>query len=373
MNKPWIASILIISFVLLSLLKLDSSRSLGPFYKAERVIKLDRFSQHRSKLSPRESDLLELWESMLTGRVAPLNKSIKEQYKVLGLNHLFTPSGFHLSAILSPITKFIKGHLPHLFILSLIGILLSFVPGQSALKRMVLIKFTQKNLGLKAGFILALLIDIMWGTFQTGALGFTYSFLFLGIIYSGAKGLGLILWFFTGQMILALFQGLHISPLLIVLSPLINLAFGLAMPLLFLLAFPLWHWQLKVGLYLLNILQTGVELSLPLLKLVPVWEVSVVTIFLAFLFFIKKWKLLLMGVLIFSQSLNPDFQKEPSLGSHDFIPIGEIKKIVSGEEEDKIYFSDGWCKRKLVRGLWWEKCSPEGGAKIVRFKKLSCP
>lgn len=358
MNKPWIVSILIISFVLLSLLKLETARSLKPFFKADRVIKLDRFAKAKISLTPREIDLLELWESMLTGRVAPLSKSIKDQYKTLGLNHLFTPSGFHLSAILTPITKFIRNHITHLFILGVIGLLLSFLPGQSALKRMVLVKFSQKNFGLKVGFIVALLIDVLWGSFQSGALSFTYSFLFLGIIYSGAQGLGLVLWFFTAQMILALFQGLHISPLLIILSPLINLAFGLAMPVLFLLAFPLWDWQLKMGLTILEILQTGIEYSLPALKLIPMWEVSIVTLALVLIFFLKKWKLLVVGIFIFSGTLNPDFQKEPSLGSHDFIPIGELKKVVTGEEEDKIYFSDGWCKRKLVRGLWWEKCSP---------------
>lgn len=373
MNRTWLVWILTISFALLTVLKHHELSALSPFFKADRTIKIKKFGEAKNGLSPSDQELLELWESMLTGRVAPLSKSIREQYKKLGLNHLFTPSGFHLSALLTPLSKIIRGHFPQMILLGLIGFGLIFLPGQSALKRMVLIKFSQKNLGLKIGFILALLLDVFFGSFQDGALGFTYSFLFLGIIYSGLRGISLIMWFFLAQMLLAFFQGLQISPLLIIVSPLINLSFGISMPFLFVLAFPLWDWQLHTGLYILRFLHSLVELSIPILKFFPVWEVSIVTLILALLFLTKNWKPFLVGLFLFSYSLNPDFQKEPSLGSHEFKPQGEISKIVLAEKEDKIYFSDGRCSRKLVRGLWWEKCSPRRRSTGRKLKKLSYP
>jgi hypothetical protein len=210
--------------------------SLQSFYKGEKTIRLERFSKVKNQYDIKDQELLELWESMLTGRVAPVSKWMKDRYKNLGLSHLFTPSGFHLSAILSPLFKIFQNTKFHFITLCLITFGLFFIPGQGALKRMSLIKLNQKIYGSKLGFVIALVLDTLFGTFQSGALSFTYSFLFLGIIYSGLEGIGLIFWFFLAQIILAYFQGTDISPLLLVLSPVLNLGFGVAMPLLFILA-----------------------------------------------------------------------------------------------------------------------------------------
>ena len=93
MNRRWLLIILGISCTLLALLKQFELASLKPFYKPERTIKIERFAEAKQRLSQGEQELLELWESMLTGRSAPLNKWMKSQYQQLGLNHLFTPSG----------------------------------------------------------------------------------------------------------------------------------------------------------------------------------------------------------------------------------------------------------------------------------------
>jgi hypothetical protein len=373
MNKAWLIGILITSLFLLGTLKTHEVATLTPFFKAQRVLKIKKFSLVKEKLSVNDQELVELWESMLTGRSAPLAAWMKERYRLLGLKHLFTPSGFHLSAVLSPFLKLTKSVKIHLLLLALIGLMLFWVPGQGALKRMVLIKGHQKLLGMKTGFVMALLLDILFGSFETGALSFSYSFLFLGIIYSGARGVGLIFWFFIAQLILAYFQNVGISPLLIIFSPILSFCFGLAMPLLFLLAIPLWNWQLELGLMILRSLQAVVDVAAFCLQFIPTWEIHIGVLIMIGLFVYRRWRILIALGFILSNSLNLDQARVPSIGSYEFIPRGEIVRVLVKGEDEVIYFTDGKCQRKLVRGFWWEKCSPRRRSMGRKIKKLSYP
>lgn len=373
MNKKWLLSILLISLFLLTVQKSHELASLAPFFKAERSIKLQNFAKARSQVKKDDLELLKLWESILTGRSAPLSKWMKERYKLLGLNHLFTPSGFHISAVLLPFMKLLKRNLHQLLLLVGLGLALFFLPGLAALKRMVLIKSHQKIFGLIPGFVVALLLDVLFGSFQEGALGFTYSFLFIGIIYSGLEGVGLIFWFFFAQIILAYFQGTDISPLLLIFSPIVNLAFGVAMPLLFLLAIPLWNWQLHTGIFILKALQFPIDLFMEVSQFIPRLEVNVgLLILIAFILF-KKWKLMLGMCLFLSFSLNLDRQKVPGLPAKEYMAHGSVIRTFYDEKQVTVYKNDGICRMKLVRGWWWENCSPRRGSNHKRLKKLSYP
>lgn len=359
MNK-WLLGIVSISFFLLGVLKAEELNTLHPFYKSESFIKLTHFQKAKENLNISEQELLELWESMLTGRSGPVSKWIKLQYKSLGLNHLFTPSGFHLTALIGPFNHFFPKS--KLWLLLLMGITLAFLPGQAALKRMVLIKGNQNFFGMKLGFIIALCIDVCFGNFQNSTLSFTYSFLFLGIVYSGMEGLYLIFWFFSAQMILAYFQGNQISILLLLFSPLLNFAFGLAMPLLFLLSFPLAHWQLHSGLFILKILNFLVTFSGKIISTLPLIEVNFCTLIILSLFMLQKKRCFIFCLLFFHNSLNLDLQRIPTATRYEFSPCGIKKKIINKSDYDLIYFSDGKCRRKLIRGYWWENCSPKRGS-----------
>ncbi len=370
MNKTWLLTILIISLALLAILKTHELRSLSPYFRAEKVIKLKSFEKARPRINKQDIDLLELWESILTGRSAPLSRFMKERYQKLGLNHLFTPSGFHLSAVLFPFLKFLKNSRQKLVILLLIGIGLFFLPGLGALKRMLIIKTNQNLLGLHLGFILAMVLDIFFGTFQNSTLSFSYSFLFLGIIYSGLKGLSLIIWFFIGQVTIAYFQGNDISLLLLLFSPVLNFGFALLMPMLFLLSFPLWDWQLSSGIFVLRQIQWLVDFLASLIQHVPMLEINMATLLLIGLLLFRRWKTLLILLLLFSHSLNLDRAKYPGAATNEFVPQGKVLKIVG----DRIYFSDGSCRLKLVRGMWFENCSPKRRSnRNKKLKKLSYP
>lgn len=373
MNKKWLLSILLISLVLLCVQKSHELASLAPFFKAERSIKLQNFAKARPHVKKEDLELLKLWESILTGRSAPLSKWMKERYKQLGLNHLFTPSGFHISAVLFPFMKLLKKNLHQLVLLIGLGIALCLLPGLAALKRMVLIKSHQKILGLIPGFIVALLLDVLFGSFQAGALGFTYSFLFIGIIYSGLEGFGLILWFFIAQIILAYFQGSDISPLILIFSPIVNLAFGITMPLLFLLSIPLWNWQLHTGIFILKALQLPIDLFMEISQFIPRIEVNAGLLILIVFILIKKWKFVIGMFLFLSFSLNLDRQKIPGLPAKEYIAHGSIIRTFYDEKQVTVYKDDGICRMKLVRGWWWENCSPRRGSNHKKLKKLSYP
>jgi hypothetical protein len=339
--------------------KSHETRLLSPFYKQDRVMKLKHFEEAKSLVPKSDLEYLKLWESVLTGRSAPVSKILKEKYKELGLNHVFTPSGFHLSAVLSPFMKLIKVPRNELIILFIIGMTLCLLPGFGALKRMVLIKGQQKIFGRHEGFILALILDILWGSFQESTLSFTYSFLFLGIIYSGYDGLILVLYFFFAQIMIAFFQGSDISPLLLIFSPLLNLLFTVLMPFLFLLAIPLWSWQLKTGILLLKVTQEAVDLCANMSMKFPTIEINLIGLMMIVFLQRKQWKTLAALSLLYCHDLNLDHLKAPAVSRNDFYPQGKIVLTQFKDDTINVVFSDGRCRMKLVRGFWWENCSPK--------------
>jgi hypothetical protein len=369
MKLTWAVTIVTLSFLMMGILKNDEINKLQPYYSSQKTFKLANFQSQKVGLKPSEVELLELWESMLTGRSAPVAKWIKSQYQTLGLNHLFTPSGFHLSAVMVPFMKLLPTKRWHLLILMALGIGLFLMPGQGALKRMVAIKINQNLFGQKEGFILALVFDVLLGSFTNSPLSFCYSFLFLGIIYS--KKNFLFLWFFFAQCLIAYFSGVQISPLILLLSSCLNVAFAVAMPALFLLAIPLWDWQLHIGLMLLSGLQAMVKISATLTSLVPAWEINTWSLICFALFYFRMRKRLAMAILVLSSGVNTPKKIQPTLGNFDFAPNGFITKIVNTEKDQRIYWTDGTCRRELMLGVWWEKCSPRRKSTRKKFKKLS--
>lgn len=370
MNRPWIISILAISLLLLLILKTHEKRALTPYFKGGKTFELRHFKEAKKLVSQDELTLLELWESMLTGRVAPLDRWLRQEYRTLALAHVFTPSGFHLSALLWPVMLFLKRRKHKIGLIGLIACGLFFVPGQSALKRMTIVKLGQQFMGLKTGFLIAFLLDIFWGSFSDSPVGFTYSFLFLGIIYSGIKGISVFIWFFIAQIMIAFIQGSLISPLLLFISPVINFVLALFLPFLFLLAWPLWHWQLISGLWLLKIVQSMVSFFYELVMNFPLLEVNSALLILILCLIIKRGREAIIVCLFMTADLNVDHRKLKQGGSFEWQPQGRITKIVG----DKIYRTDGICKRELIRGMWWENCSPRRrSSRKSKFKKLSYP
>jgi competence protein ComEC len=279
---------------------------------------------------------------------------MKSEYTYLGLNHLFSPSGFHLSAILTPVFWLTNSKSIKLSLLILIGILLIRVPGLSALKRMVLVKTFQTKLNIKLGFFVALIIDLLFGTFQSSPISFTYSFLFLGLIYSGIKGIKLIVLFFFAQILIAYFQQNQLSLLIIFWSPILNWLFGMIMPVLMVLSFPLFNWQLQSGLFLLSKLNNLTHFAYMSIAGFPQIEVHFGMLLIMTLFLQRRWLLLIISILFLSNSLNTEKGRLSIKHRFDMIPLSDIRKM----KGDKIYFKNERCRQELITGYWNIKCSP---------------
>ncbi len=141
---------------------------------------------------------------------------LKSSYKSLGLVHLFTPSGFHLQAILICLSYLgLKKH-RRKFLLSLL--LIFFIPGFSALKRIVILKICESYyIHLKKWipkkfylFLLVFLLFFLCGDYYRNPLSYSLSFLFLGTIYALNENPKLyyvhyFLAFFMAQLLVQLF------------------------------------------------------------------------------------------------------------------------------------------------------------------------
>ena len=362
-----------IFFIFMSLIKLDSQLRLEQFFQGQKVVKIPSFEARKKNLKQEDQELIELWESFLTGRSAPVSKWIKEDYKNLGLNHVFSPSGFHLSAILVPLTLLIPFRKFQICFLLLLSGLSLFIPGQLALKRMIHLKIGQHLFNVKIGFMIAMLIDILAGTISQSPLSFGFSYLFLSLIIFKKKGLNRH--FFFSQMLIFYFSSSLISPLLLIISPILNFILTLLFPLLCVLALPLGDWSFEWGMILMRFLQTCVYIASKITSSFPLWEINLGVILISY-FFYRSQKIMIFSSLLFlSQTLDTAEKSKIKLSSFDFIPNGNIIKTIQRKNITSIYYQDGICRRELINGLWWEKCSPKKRStkRGKRIKKLSFP
>ena len=340
------------------------------FYKSPKSITASQFKRALKEVSAADKDHLALWHSMLTGNTRPLSKPYKEKYQNLGLSHVFTPSGFHLSALMTPL-RFIlpKRWTPYVFVL--IAVLVFQLPGQDPLKRMSLVKVSQAFIGTKSSFYLAMLACVFIGHLETSPLSFIFSFFFLGIIFSELKGFSLIIWFFIGQFLITFLFGGEISFLNIFLSPLANLGLTLITPFLFFLSFPLGELQLKTGIMLVKLYDGGLEYLYLLTKNFPQVEVHLFTVILLCLLLWRKFKFFVWGLVLFSTSLNLEKATPHRTARYYFVPTGVVIKTVEKAQERITYFSDGICRERLRMGIFEKRCSPKRAPRTKKIKKLS--
>lgn len=359
--------IMLLSMVLFSC---ERQGELRRFYRPEKTLSLNQFKAALKTVSKDKKDHLALWHAMLTGNTRSLSKSYKEKYKHLGLSHIFTPSGFHLSALLSPLRLI----LPFRFIpyvLTLVCLLTFQLPGQDALKRMSIVKVSQNYLGKRMGFGLSMFVTLTMGQLNSSPLSFIFSFFFLGVIFSGLKGLALIIWFFLGQTLITFLSGGHVSILNLLFSPIANLLLTLITPFLFLLSFPLGELQLQTGLKIIEVFDIVISSFYRIIIRMPQFEVHAFSIVLMTLILWRKSKSIIIGLLLFSSSLN--LEKETNFKTHRyyFLPQGEILKVIEKKGERLTYYGDGKCMERLRMGFWEKKCSPKRAPIKRKIKKLS--
>jgi hypothetical protein len=198
-------------------------------FKFEKQSFISKFvSQKKRELRPffENDSLIDLCSLYLIGLPRRIPADIKKAHTILGMNHLFTPSGLHLTAVISSLGIFFfmfrKRKRP-IKICTEIAICLSLftLPGFSALKRMGLIRLIYLALSrfadvteYSAAFGVAMTLDLCFGSFATSPLSFSYSFLFLGALLTmrGRGWSGMILGLMGAMVIVNFFQGNLLYP-----------------------------------------------------------------------------------------------------------------------------------------------------------------
>lgn len=364
MKLSWLNICFCIFFLLFASLKSKEARSLHKsFFRSAKSIKLEHFQKIRKsqEKSSEKEKLLRIWESILSGRSMIIPKDLKKKFSALSANHLFTPSGFHLSAFLFPFYKFMKGPKYKSLLIFIIFLLLFFIaPSFKAMKRMSVIKIGGQLWGHKTGFIIGMILDVLIGSFSQSTLGFTYSFIFLSIIYANKKGLHLILYFFIAQCFITYFQEKSISPLILILSPLINGYFSLILPFLIFLSYPLWDWQVFIGITLLKSGVFLLDCFTYLISYFPVVEINGISLLIIFLMMKKKLLYTLFLVALFSSGLNQPTKKITFLkkwevqSSHDYFKKHELR--VKKNKYGVSRFKFGSCRTQNYQGQAIQKC-----------------
>lgn len=318
MNR--LAFIYMISFALLCFLQGHQKYS---YEKTPQFVQ-DKREELKSKFEKPEH--AELLLSYVAGEYKKIPKEIKEAHKILGLNHLFTPSGIHLSALFLLFFPFLfwlkkSNRLGHFLFGSLLY-LSPFVllPTFSAAKRISLLRLLTLwktlfpwQIPIFALFIGAFVLDIFLGGYSSSPGSWVYSFLFIGILFSCEKlpslFVPLALW--GGQLMISFFQQTPLTLVGFFLGFLLTALFTPFFPIYFAYFWtspwlPAYWGEFFIKLYLHIVLlaaqlaqKSGLYFSsLPLVVMVIILSLK----------FPSKLKVLVVGLLLF-------FHSEPLLNA----------------------------------------------------------
>lgn len=211
--------------VLLSLLFITHSQNL-PFKQSHKsYISIELSKDNLS--SP-------LYYSMITGDKTKISFQLKKRLRQLGLLHLFTPSGLHLSSF------FFIRFLPKkilFFILVALFIVLNHFYSYASMERVLIFKILHlvlKQTSLEMHFTLTFVLSFFLGQFQE-PLSFLYSLLFWGTIIMFRKNPIKCLFYLNFQnLILNSLSGSDSNILIFILNPLITFLSSALFPLIFL-------------------------------------------------------------------------------------------------------------------------------------------
>ncbi len=306
-------------------------------------------------------DLSSVLFSYTVGGQKGVSRSVTTAHKNLYLIHLFTPSGLHLSSLfffLTPLLTFLKFRsFNYFFAVSLLLTLPPFfLDGFWAVKRVSFLRLlflVFKKIPLKLSlftlFILAFSLDFMFGTFKDSPLSFTYSFLFLGMIFAGQKwpSIWLPLFLMLGQFLVCFFQQTPFFPLNFFLGFLLTSFFSLLFPLFF-LAFCFPQFSL-IAKFFLSLFLFLVKFGSNFLKNSPSFFISGDGLLLIFLFIssldFKKKGIFLIFFLLFHSTPLWNIRDRDHQGNKGFFLAEEkkgVKKISRTEKGYKIQYHEGW-------------------------------
>ncbi len=168
------------------------------------------------------------------GQKSGLTKESKKAHQALNLQHLMTPSGLHLSALLSILGFFTKRKSIFFFALSLLGFSIFPSLGFSSFKRMMIFGLLKNNPIIKISnstcFWATFITAFAFGMYKENPLSFTLSFLFLGALLSSGFKLQTYFTLFFAQAMISSWLNKDFYPI----GSLYGLLLSLFSPLVFL-------------------------------------------------------------------------------------------------------------------------------------------
>lgn len=267
-----------------------------------------------------------LYFSMITGDKSKLSFKLKKKLKQMGLLHLFTPSGLHLSSF------FFLRFLPKKILLGIFFLLflwLSTYFCYSSMERVIIFKIIHlvlKERKIETHFFLTFIFSFLLGQYRE-PLSFLYSFLFWGtiIIFRNNPIKGVFYLSFQ-NLILNSLTGLDSNILLFILNPIITLLTTAIFPLFFFNAILPESIELNLSGYF-RILEYILN-STPLFFLVNINFLTLLAIFIGLK--IGRLKALIALLLIIPQPIAKSWRYQQP--KKVYIPPGIYEDVIDSYE-----------------------------------------
>lgn len=197
--------------------------------------------------------------------------------------------------------------------------------------------------------MVTLLAALVTGNYQESPISFCFTLLFWGaIVFHNGGKLSLILTLFAMQAVTSLVLGQTINLAAVAVNPLITGAFTLIFPALLFL-YPL-EFTRQAGLWILE----GFDWILVLLQKISFLDAPPeLALFLVFVSVVKHKKTVMIALILFSTSLNPQKEmKRKKINAH--YPLPSKLELLSVKKE-KIEFIDRKCVWKAQGEVYCKK------------------
>lgn len=303
------------------------------------------------KLS-KENKIGGLYQAAITGNKKFITPKTKSNLKNLGLLHLFTPSGLHLSSL------FFLRLLPAGVLVLILGLIFYFISdfnSYHSMERVILFKVIHYFgwFNLKECFLLTFIVCIAFDHLSN-PLSYLFSLLFWGtiLIYRN-NPLKCSFYLSMHNVLISSLLAQPISLLIFVLNPLITLVVSSLFPFLFLNSLFPEKYEISMSWFFKIIEQIAIN-SGSTLKL----NISFSIALLLFLLVKTRSRYFIAMTLFIPSSLNGIF-KPPEFGNQ-VVNISRKEEMLKNSKS-KIEFIDRTCSLKFkcrLKEIWW------GGVKI---------
>lgn len=316
---------------------------------------LNRYEEIRSEFNSKKAAAL--LNAFVSGNKKRIPKKTKTTFEELGILHLFTPSGVHLSSILFLFLSLLSRVKHRLFFyIPLLALAYLCTPFHS-IKRILLLKSVKAwkpSTHIFNCFLISFIWDFFLGTYKLSPLSFSYSFLFLGIIvsYIDKPKLTLPLAIFGGQIIANLFTGVPLFISGFFWNSVLTFVFGLLYPFFFIFfwfpSIPFSEEVLKVFIWATNFSHTMATLTG---RIYPTLNLVILCFYLTGG---GRRTFLISLLLLFSSTPLMNIKSKPRGAPHDQIPYEIIEYNRNGFTT---WHSDRICRHRHTLTTFHIKCN----------------